>query len=286
MQVSMTGEQSGDVADLVNAVVQSYLDEVVDAERQQRLIRLQSLKEAKTLKESEIRTKRTELRNLADALGTSDSGSLTIAQQSALQQLSTTRSELSNVNHELMKAETELQLLQKLQGSEKQAPAGDEEGEHIEENEQDGLEDAAPSSSETLPVVLSRELEAVVQSDSHSVELMAQLGRVESLMKLSRARFSREAAASQIAKYQAEAEQLKNQLDARRDVLYKDFLRQRRMMGNSSGVGVSRQFELESQIALSKQHQERLQDELKQYDAEARRVGVKSVDLEMMRADI
>jgi len=65
---------------ITNALVQVYLQDVVDAERQQKLIRVSNLERARSEVETALRKKRIELR-LSDALGIADSGSLTQTQR-------------------------------------------------------------------------------------------------------------------------------------------------------------------------------------------------------------
>jgi translation initiation factor IF-2 len=106
--------QSGDsCVKIINAVVEAYMDEVVLNERNDRLKRLDNLERVYSEAEQKVRTKRSELRALATALGTSDSDSLTVAQENALQQFGVMQTKLSEVQFQLMQAEGELEIAKK-----------------------------------------------------------------------------------------------------------------------------------------------------------------------------
>ena len=74
MRVSLTTSQPDEAALLVGAVVDAYMNEVVDAERHRKQERLNDLDRLYTEKEGEMRTRRTEFKQLAEQLGTGDTG--------------------------------------------------------------------------------------------------------------------------------------------------------------------------------------------------------------------
>lgn len=107
MQVSLTGPDRAEVTRLVNAVVDTYLKEVVDVERNGRLERLNQLDRAFTEKETEVRNKMSALKQLAQQLGTGDEEALRLKQQLAVQELSDYRRELIRTQFQLQQAEGE-----------------------------------------------------------------------------------------------------------------------------------------------------------------------------------
>ena len=112
MTVGLRSEEPREAAALVNAVVDAYLEEVVNVELKQRRERLVELDRIYTDKESELRRKRTELRQLAERLGTGDSQTLTLKQQLTLQQFAEYRKQLVQVQMDLMHARGKLQVAQ------------------------------------------------------------------------------------------------------------------------------------------------------------------------------
>ena len=81
MQVSITRADAHEAAILVNSVVDSYLTDVVKVEDDQKRQRLSHLETACAEKEQQIRNTRSELKNLAQSYGTSDSQQLTEVQK-------------------------------------------------------------------------------------------------------------------------------------------------------------------------------------------------------------
>ncbi len=110
MQVSMQTPSPTACVQIVNGVVEAFMKEVVMSERTDRLNRLNSLERVYGEAESKLRKGQVELRQLATALGTSDSESLTVVQQNTLQQFGKMAEKLGEVQFALMQAEGELKL--------------------------------------------------------------------------------------------------------------------------------------------------------------------------------
>jgi hypothetical protein len=110
MRVSLTGDQPEEMAALVNAVVGTYMSEAVEVERALRKQRLIELDRLYHEKETEIRSKRTELKQLAELVGTGDNGALALKQQIALKQYEEARNEMGRLRTELQRAKDNLQV--------------------------------------------------------------------------------------------------------------------------------------------------------------------------------
>lgn len=113
MKASLETQNPSSCVKIINAVVEAYMEEVVLNERNDRLKRLNSLEKVYSEAEQKVRTKRQELKTMATAMGTSDSDSLTVVQQNALQQFGVMQNKLSEVQFQLMQAEGELQIAKK-----------------------------------------------------------------------------------------------------------------------------------------------------------------------------
>ena len=88
MEVSVTRYDPSEAATLVRAVVDAYMKDVVENERDQKRSRLNELDRAFVEKETEIRGKREDLKKLAETLGTSDTETLNMKQKLDLEVLS------------------------------------------------------------------------------------------------------------------------------------------------------------------------------------------------------
>ena len=122
MQVSVSGANRKERAMLVNAVVDAYLAEVVDAERSKRAERISELKGIQIGKMQEVKDALNDLRKMADSLGTSESDTLNLRQKNILDELAALRNELIPSQFELNRMNIELAsqkaLLQTLDSAE------------------------------------------------------------------------------------------------------------------------------------------------------------------------
>ena len=114
MEVSVRGNDPQEATILDRAVVDAYMKEVVESERDQKRGRLNELDRAFVEKETEIRDKREDLKKLAETLGTSDTETLTMKQKLALEVLGIYRQELAKSQFELRRLRSELAAQQSL----------------------------------------------------------------------------------------------------------------------------------------------------------------------------
>ena len=108
MEVCLTSDDPKEAVILVNAVVDAYLTEIVNADKIAVQQRLSELDRAYTIKETEIRDKMTDLKQLTEKLGTDEKETLSLKQKLALEELTLYRQELSRVQFDVRRAATEL----------------------------------------------------------------------------------------------------------------------------------------------------------------------------------
>jgi uncharacterized protein involved in exopolysaccharide biosynthesis len=116
VRVSLTGSNARDVAALVKAVTDAYLEQGVNAQRNQKLTQLDNLEKVCLASEAKIRSQRDVLRRLADALKSSDSQALTLKQKMVLEEYATLKKELMLVQAQLRNAEVTLAVSQQNNG--------------------------------------------------------------------------------------------------------------------------------------------------------------------------
>ena len=112
LQVALSGDRPDDLALLVNSVIDSYMDNVVNREARDRLGRHEGLKKIYEQYQTGLESKRKVLKQLAESLGSSDKQTLALKQQFALDHLSQTKSELMQIQSELRRAQIELGALE------------------------------------------------------------------------------------------------------------------------------------------------------------------------------
>jgi len=110
MQISLTDNTQGEVMLVVRAVVDAYLSEIVETERNRKSRELANIEEVLAGKEREVRQKRTTLKQLAEELGTADRESLQMQLQFATQQLSMYRQQFVRTQMDLRTFSAELKV--------------------------------------------------------------------------------------------------------------------------------------------------------------------------------
>jgi len=101
LRVSLRGEDTEQIIKLVNAVKDAFLEEIVQAERTERLVRLDVLKQGFQRNVNEIKQKSDTFYNLAEQLGTSDTELARIKQQLAMNELAALKSERDSLERRL-----------------------------------------------------------------------------------------------------------------------------------------------------------------------------------------
>src|SRR5437762_4535788 len=108
VNVKMVGSEAADLVTLVNAVTQSYLQEVVNVERKARSDRLAELDDIYTKSKEKLRVKRETLKKRAEEVGGSDTSALNHKQLTLLSTYGELKRQHAQVRFELMKAEGRL----------------------------------------------------------------------------------------------------------------------------------------------------------------------------------
>lgn len=107
LKIALTGTRPADLAAIVNAVKDAYLEEVVHAERNARLSKLSNLERIFEETDEKVRMKQSRVEKLARQLGSSDSKALSIRQQMSLEYFGQLQREYSRVRFDLMREQIE-----------------------------------------------------------------------------------------------------------------------------------------------------------------------------------
>jgi capsular exopolysaccharide synthesis family protein len=253
LRISMSGDVPSDIATLVNAVQEAYLQEIVNKERDQRLARLNELESIYSGSEEKVRSKRSTYRQLARTLGTSDSQALTHKQQMALEHFSQLKAEQTRLRFDRMRLQVRLSAMKN--GSQ-------------------------PANELEIPAALidaQVEVEPVVQRDLQRVNQLKQLiARYEMLA------VDKNTAA--IATHRAELESTEKSLAEHRVELRPMVAEQlrTRVRGDLQLTAV----EMERQIGSLAEQEKLLQEDIDRYGADVEKIGTSSSDLELLRTEI
>ncbi len=110
--ISITGERPNDLATLVNAVADAYMEEVVTKERKIRLARYEQLQKLYADGQAVLTEKRAQKRKLAENVGSDNRDTLAIQQQATYEHLALEKRELQRVRMELKRQRVELAVLE------------------------------------------------------------------------------------------------------------------------------------------------------------------------------
>ncbi len=269
MEVGFTSSDSRGSVVIVNAIVNAFLEEVVNSEKLLRFQRLDNLESVRSTSEEQLRSKQKELRFLAAALGTSDSESLTVAQQSAIEQFGLMQEKLSEVQFELMTAQGELDIARELQDFEEtQASLTDNDSE-------EDVSQKPQVTPATLP--LHRELMSlqreIIDTDLQLRDVTKYYGDAHPGVA-----YRRTALEAKQAGLEQEIESLSAYLEAFEDA------------GLQHGIG--RQSDrmrlafLEKRVKVLKSQEEVIQERVDQLEEGTKELGRSSIDILIMRSEI
>lgn len=250
MQVDIARYNAKEAATLVQAIVDSYLSEVVDAEQSQKRTRLAELERTAIEKETEIRAKREDLKRQAEMLGTVDTETLNVKQKLALELLTMYRQGLERARFEVRNLQSQLAAQQ-----------------------------AVLRSVDTTDVP-EVDLQMAVQNDPIAKQLSTEI----SFAKLEQVYTQGTVASNAKTQYAGQSEQriktMQQQYDARIAELT-DLARQKRR--GMVQVEVQR---LEASVAVMAEQEQNQAKLVEEQQKETEKFGSSTVDIEMMRTDI
>jgi len=250
MNVSFSSTRPEETAVLVNAIVDAYMREVVDTEQRERRERLSELDQLYAEKESELRKLENDLKTLSQQLETGDSQALSLKQQITLQQFSTYRSELINVQLRIMRAQGELSLKKAIR----------EKAAQIE--------------------ITERELDAAAKTDPITLQLLMREAELKNLVAQTRDVVRPEMAGRFGNRYVQDLADVQARIKARREELRQE-LEQKRV------ASIDEEIEsLNFELAILNQQQQQLQQEVENVRRVAETFGKGSIEVEFLRAEV
>jgi DNA repair exonuclease SbcCD ATPase subunit len=125
MTVSLDGdfEKREAIVEIVNAVTDAYLDEVVGYERTSKLRRLNQLEKLNQMYEADLQKQRDQTRETARKHGANDADGLDAVQRSLLEQDNELRRELRQLGRDLLESQFELRSLRPVAAAGEAGPA-------------------------------------------------------------------------------------------------------------------------------------------------------------------
>jgi capsular exopolysaccharide synthesis family protein len=253
LTVSFIGNDPEEPVTLVKAVTQSYLDKIVNMEREQRRTRLKELNDIYGGTVEKLRKQRSSMRKLADTLGTSDSQALTQKQMNLLTYFGEKQRQLGQVETDLMKAQARL--------------------------------DAYKAREKTVGelAVTEEMLTEALQADLTGKELVGRILKLKDLIAEYRNSAVQQDEPS-LLRAQRQLAEAEKGLEGRKAQLRPELqerLRQRVRADSDAGLA-----QFETEVAALTEQDKRLRAEVDTLSKEAGKIGTSSTELEMLRAEI
>jgi polysaccharide biosynthesis transport protein len=251
MEIKLTTYNPQDAAEIVTAVMDAYLAEVVDNEKDKRRQRISELDRVYTDKDMEVRNKRNELKQLAEQLGTAETENLNLKQKLTLDELAMHRQEMARSALETEKLRGELASLQAELKAVQNAEISDIQCDMFAQND--------PVLKNLIQEIIYRKMDAQQTAGAQKPE---------------------DKSTKDPEKTKKELDQLQNDYKDRLAKIRDEILHQRQ---DEVEKKIKR---LEAAIDIANKQQRSSDDDVQRLKKLAEQFGSSSVDVEMLRADI
>jgi capsular exopolysaccharide synthesis family protein len=253
VQVRLRGENAKEVTQIVNAVTQAYLTDVVNKEKSERLQRRDTLERKYKENMAEVRASLDTYHNLAKSLGTTDSAEVITQRSLLLDHLSTLRAQINQTQRDLTLIDAELAIMD------------------AKEKGEISLEQAVPE--ETVDALLMR--------DPQFAELRERLAAIEESMAYQAERSARGGNDPAVKRLEAMRDAMVRRLEDRKEELRPQIVAQLALDSSNRRTGAS----AESPVVL-RMRREILAKQLEQANEQFDKVAVDVKALGAANADL
>lgn len=260
VQVRLRGENAKEVTQIVNAVTQAYLNDVVNKEKTERLQRRDTLERKYKENMAEVRANLDTYHNLAKSLGTADSSEVATQRALLLDHLGTLRAQINQNQRDLTLIDAELAIMD------------------AKDKGEISLEQSVPE--ETIDALLLR--------DPQFAELRERLAAIEESMAYQAERSARGGNDPAVKRLEAMRDAMVNRLEDRKEELRPQIVAQLALDSSNRRTGAA----AESPVVLRMRRKilaDQLEQANKQFDKvadEVRALGVANADLLSRKQEI
>jgi len=256
VQVRLRGKQADDVAKILNAVITSFLDDIVNKDRTDRLGRRDALEKKFKENMAELRTRRETLNNLARTLGTRDSAEVATQRGLLMDHVSTLRSLLVQTQRDIAAIDAELWIA-------------------------DARASGEISPEESLPEEM---IEATLARDPQIIELKDRLAGLEEAISFQEQRSARSGSEPAVRRLRAQSQELIERIESRSRELRPAIVSQ--LMNEAVGR------RMETPVVLKKRREmlaKTLEDTSKEFDKlskEVTELGKANADMDARKVEL
>lgn len=256
LKISMTGAYpANDLEMLVNAVTDSYLEEIVEQEKRERLARLERLRSLFNELQSDLKAKRQKYKDLAESMGASTNQNAALKQKMLVEHVGHARQELLRLSSEIRQAQARVKILRAREGQEQ----------------------------ETTEAVSSADVERMVEADEEIIRIKAHIEENKRQLEAFRRR-AKNSGDPAIFTIQQEINRLQRDLKDRRRVLGPSLAR---VAGKASPRHQTQQVsESEQYLEILHEQEESLKNEIALLDQQMNSLSTKSMDFHWLEDEI
>ena len=244
-----------DLPTIVNAVTDSYLNQIVEKERLERLARLSRLKELFADYQNDLSEKRRKIKEMAGSIGTNDKQTSAVRQQMMVEHLGLARQELLRLQSDIRKSRARLTVLTTKQ-------------------------DVEPASNKSID---SAEYTRAAELDPEVVELQSRLTELRGRLANFRS-IARKGNDASIRTLSQQIKRLAEELEQRRQQLRTHRARSDR--ASPPERTDSRLAEVEEYLDILREQERSLKQEIESLEAESSSLNVKSMDFHWLEDEI
>jgi polysaccharide biosynthesis transport protein len=253
LRISLTGSKPDDLAAVVDAIREAYLQEIVDKQRNERNNRLEVLKKLYTNYETLLSDKRKTLRTLAEAVG-GDPKTVAHQHQFALERMALTTKELLQLQSDVRKVMVEASVI----------PAKEKALTAIE-----------------VPAEL---VEAEVEKDPLVLQHQADVAALEAAYERAKQGFVRGEAEPLLQKYRTPLTRAREALTAQKDKVRPLITKQLREKARHDLV--LNGAEVRGRLTVLQELEKALAEDLRKQEQDTQKLKKETFDLEALREDI
>jgi capsular exopolysaccharide synthesis family protein len=259
MEISLGGDLPSETTALVNAISKAYLEEVVNRDQNARTQRHQRLKELSKTYADLTKSRREDLRKLAQSAGSGDRQTLVLKQQYAMDHLMTVRRELADVQSQKRKITSILKVQQP-----------------------DSLQETSASTTR------GAELEAMIDKHPDVSNLQDRLSEMQERLESETthtSRVSRKAAMDPAIKaLREEVESLKKQLRRKRDSVR--LIVKRQLEDPVADGAAGKELSYEQQLRIIEETERSLEDEISKLSKQDSNLNSNTLDLQDLQDEL
>jgi capsular exopolysaccharide synthesis family protein len=261
MRIALKGDDAAGITTVVNGITESYMEEIVNKDRNRRTLRYDTLRQLNLRKQELLKKQKEEVRRLAETLGSNKEQALVLKQQYAIDSEALIKKELLQVRSDRRKVEAELKARERVVET-----VADATESPIDESE---LEDALDQHP-TIQALQQRLADAESQLSQHS-DRLAKTARHPGTDPM-------------IKQLQSDARRARNELNERRKALRPSLVRD--LKNRTQNKVQSSLSSLRHQLTVLDDLEKRLESERQQQEKGVQSISTKSLDLESIQDDI